>query len=100
MLPTATKPGYRGPVTATARIVPPYLYKVVWSIAIHGPLTASEIADEHNLPEQSVYFIWTPQTTANRMRSLIKLGLIERDPDGFYVLTEYGRGWVTTGAEA
>lgn len=89
----------RGPVAATARVVPPYLYRTVWNIAMHGPLVASEIADDHNRGEDSVYFRWTAQQAANRMRTLARLGLVERDEDGFYLLTPDGRRWITTGAE-
>jgi hypothetical protein len=86
------------PVRATARVVPPYLYKVVWSIALHGPVTAAGVADDHNRPK-SIDTYWTPQAAANRMRSLVRLGLVERDADGFYLLTQRGRRWITNGAE-
>lgn len=89
----------RGPVQATKRIVPPYLYRAVWSIAVHGPLTASEIAEDVNRREAIQYLHWTPQQAANRMRILARLGLIMRDGDGFYLLTPAGRTWITTGAE-
>lgn len=97
MVPTDTD---RGPLRATARIVPPYLYEVMWNIALHGPLTAAEIADDRNRPKtREEWLHWTPQQAANRMRTLIKLGLIERDEDRFYLLTPGGRRWMTTGAE-
>lgn len=89
----------RDPVSATARVVPPYLYEVLWSIAHNGPLTAQEIADDHNRP-LSVSVYWASQTAANRLRGVIRLGLLERDPDGFYLLTNEGRAWITVGAEA
>jgi hypothetical protein len=88
------------PVRATARVVPPYLYRVVWSIALHGPITAAGVADDHNRPlTTAVDMYWTPQSAANRMRSLVGLGLVERDADGFYLLTPRGRRWITNGAE-
>lgn len=90
----------RDPVQATARIVPPSLYEVVWNVALHGPLTAQEIAEHRNLPtHMHDYNRWTPQQAANRMRTLIRLGLFERDENGFYLLTPAGRRWVSTGAE-
>jgi hypothetical protein len=90
----------RGPVRATARVVSPYLYEVIWNVAIHGPLTAGEIADDHNRPRSvQDWQKWTPQQTANRLRTLQRLGLMERDDDGFWSLTPTGRTWITTGAE-
>lgn len=90
----------RGPVKATARVVPPYLYEVIWNIAVHGPLTAGEIADDHNRPVSVPdWQRWTPQQAANRLRTLHRLGLVERDEDGFWLLTITGRKWITTGAE-
>ena len=89
----------RGPVKATARVVAPYLYELLWNIALHGPLTASEIADDHNRPF-TAFDKWTPQQAANRLRSVQRLGLVERDDDGFWLLTPMGRTWMTTGAES
>lgn len=90
----------RGPIQATARIVPPHLYWVLWRIALDGPLTSQEIAEDHNRPrsvQPSEY--WSAQATSNRLRSLVRLGLIERDSRGFWLLTRQGRTWMATGAE-
>lgn len=90
----------RGPVTATARVVPPYVYEVLWNIAMHGPLTAGEIADDHNRPMPVAEWAkWTPQGAASRLRSAKRLGLVERDGDGFWMLSEAGRTWITNGAQ-
>lgn len=99
-LPRPSNYAERGPVVATARVVPPYLYELLWNIAIHGPLTAGELADDHNRPTTvRDYEKWTPQETVNRLRTPQRLGLVEHDADGFWLLTAAGRKWMTTGAE-
>jgi predicted transcriptional regulator len=78
--------------------VSPYLYDVLWNVAVHGPLTAQEIAEDHNRPVHTLV-IWTAQAAANRLRALIRLGLLARDEDGFYLLTDKGRRWMLGGAD-
>lgn len=90
----------REPIKATARVVPPYLYKVLWELAQSGPLTAGEIAENRNRPiSVQEWEQWTPQQAANRLRSVQKLGLVERDKNGFWLLSRAGRTWITVGAE-
>jgi hypothetical protein len=67
---------------------------------MHGPLTASEIAEDHNRPTTTPsYMHWTPQSAAARLRTAQRLNLVERDNDGFWLLTVTGRQWITVGAE-
>jgi hypothetical protein len=89
-----------GPIQATARIVPPYLYEVLWGMALNGPTTAMEIASARNRPaDRKSWQRWTSQQAANRMRTVVKLGLVERSKEGIYSLTPFGREWMSTGGE-
>lgn len=82
----------REPLTPS---VAPYLYEVLWNIATSGPLRASEIADDHNRPVSVPdWQKWTAQGAALRLRPLQKLGIVHRDDDGFWLLTEAGRSWL------
>ena len=75
--------------------VVPYLYRVLWSLAVHGPLTAAEIAEEHNMPlTVRDYQKWTGTDVANRLRGMQKRGIVERNQGGFWSLTEQGRAWM------
>lgn len=88
------------PIKATARIVQPYLYEVLWRLALEGPLLAAEIAADHNRSSSTRHYArWTPSDAANKLRGPVRLGLVERDKDGFWMLTRAGRTWMTTGID-
>lgn len=66
-------------------VLMPYQYKVLWLLAEHGPLTASEMASQ---------FRWHPVATSNRMRALVRAGWLEREPSGIHLLTWSARMWL------
>lgn len=81
--------------TPIAPAVAPRLYAVLWNLAVNGPLRAQEIADDHNCPRAVVASdYWTAQATALRLRPLQRLGIVGRDADGFWFLTDRGRAWM------
>lgn len=82
-------------LVTTSPALAPWQYEILWWLAVYGPLTAGEIAAEHNRPRSTpAYFKWTSQGAAARLRSLVRLGLIVRRDDAIYDLTDRGAAWL------
>jgi hypothetical protein len=55
-------------------------------------MLAQELADDHNRPTSvPEWNRWTGRDVANRLRRVVKAGLVEREEAGFWMLTARGR---------
>jgi Mn-dependent DtxR family transcriptional regulator len=65
--------------------IAPHMYSMLWQIAVDGPLAAADLREANTL---------SANTVSNKLRVLIRLGLLERRPSGIYQTTEHGRSWL------
>lgn len=79
-----------GQSTRRAAIEPaiaPGHYQMLWELALFGGLTAGEFS-------QSRRAYGSPRGTANGLKALVALGLVERSDDRIYSLTSAAVEWL------